>query len=258
MREAIMGSAAYIHFFDVTDPTSPVLIDQILGGSQIVWRDFKTYQERAYASSDASGEGLIIFDLSDLPNSVTKSNQVTDFFSSAHNIYIDEANGRLYAVGVNANADIVVLDIASDPDNPTLLGSIQLPSGGYIHDLYVRDNIVYASHGNANQLIIWDFTDPEDPQYIASFESNGYNHSNWVTEDGNTLIFAEEVPTGLPMGLVDISDMANDNIELYTYFKFPLLAPEHEGSTPHNPYILGDYVYTSYPKINIYIGYFSS
>ncbi len=250
---ALLGSASYVHFFDVTDPNAPILIDQIAGGSNTVWRDMKTFQNRAYGCSDSSGEGLLIFDLSNLPDTVTLTNQVTSFFTSAHNIFIDEPKGRLYAVGVNTGTDIVVLDIATNPDEPILLGSVQLPEGGYIHDLYVRDNIVYASHGNANQLIIWDFTDPSDPQYIASFDSNGYNHSNWVSDDGKTMVFAEEVPTGLPMGIVDITDMANDNIELYTYFKFPLLAPEHIGNTPHNPYILGNFVYTSYYEDGIQI-----
>lgn len=244
---AIMGSASYIHFFDVTDPENPVEIRRFQGGSQTTWRDFKTYQNRAYGSADSSGEGIHIFDLSNLPDTVIHTNQITNFFGSAHNIFIDEPNGRLYAAGSNTqNSGLIVLDIATNPDQPALLGSVSLPNAGFVHDLYVRDNIVYASHGNSDKLVIWDFTDPADPQYIASFDSNGYNHSNWVSEDGNTLIFAEEVPSGLPLGILDISDMENDNLELYTYFKFPLLAPEHENNVPHNPYILGDFVFTSY------------
>lgn len=247
---AIFGSAAYIHFFDVTDPSTPVEIASILGGSQTVWRDFKVYQDRVYAVSDNSGEGLIIFDVSSFPDPPTVTYQNTEFFSDCHNILIDEANGRLYAVGTDTqNSGIVILDIATNPDQPQLLASVNLISGlvgGYIHDLYVRDNIGYCSHGNTSSFVIWDFTDATNPDYIASFETNGYNHSNWVTEDGNTVVFAEEVPNGLPMGILDISDKENDNLTLYQYFKFPLLAPEHNGSTPHNPFIIGNLVFTSY------------
>lgn len=247
---AIMGSASFIHFFDVTDPAAPVEIDNVPGGSSIVWRDFKTRGERAYAVSDNSGEGLIIFDMSELPDSVTITNQTTEFFGEAHNIFIDEPNGRLYAVGTDTRpSGVIVLDIATDPDQPTLLFTGNLFAGllgGYIHDLYVRDNIAYCSHGNTDSFVIWDFSDASNPQYIAGFESQGYNHSNWVSEDGNTVVFAEEVPTGLPMGILDISDMANDNLNLYGYYKFPLLAPTAENATPHNPYIVGDFVYTSY------------
>jgi choice-of-anchor B domain-containing protein len=254
---AIMGSAAYIHFIDVTDPTNPVQIAAVPGGTTTVWRDFKTRGDRVYAVSDNSGEGLIIFDVSDLPNSVSITYQNSEFFGEAHNIFIDEENGRLYAVGSDVQpSGVIVLDIATDPDQPILLNSVNLFAGllgGYIHDLYVRDNIAYCSHGNTDAFIIWDFTDATDPQYIAAFESQGYNHSNWVSEDGNTVVFAEEVPTGLPMGILDISDKENDNLNFYGYFKFPLLAPLHQNATPHNPYIMGDYVYTSYYEDGIQI-----
>ncbi|MFT7604917.1 MAG: choice-of-anchor B domain-containing protein [Saprospiraceae bacterium] len=247
---AIMGSAAFIHFFDVTDPANLVEIAAIAGGDTTVWRDFKVYGDRIYAVSDGAQEGLIIFDASSLPAAPTITYQSTAFFGSCHNIQIDEVNGRLYAVGTNTqNKGLIVFDIATNPDQPQLLGNVNLESGmigGYIHDLYVKDNIAYCSHGNTSSFVIWDFTDAAAPEYIASFVSNGYNHSNWVSEDGNTVIFAEEVPTGLPLGLLDISDMANDNLSLYQYFKFPLLAPDHEGSTPHNPFILGDLAFTSY------------
>ncbi len=254
---AIMGSAAYIHFFDVTDPTNPIEIDAVAGGTTTVWRDFKTLGDRAFAVCDNCNEGLIIFDLSNLPNGVSVTYQNTEFFGDAHNIFIDEANGRLYAVGTDVQpSGVVVLDIGTTVDQPIFLNSTNLNAGllgGYIHDLYVRDNIAYCSHGNTDSFVIWDFTDATDPQYIASFESQGYNHSNWVSEDGNTVVFAEEVPTGLPMGILDISDMENDNLSLYGYYKFPLLAPNFQNATPHNPYIIGDYVYTSYYEDGIQI-----
>lgn len=246
----IMGSAAFIHIFDVTDPTNPVEITRIEPGGTNVWRDFKTYGDRLYAVSDFNQEGLVIIDLSNLPMSASVTYQSTEFFDRSHNIFIDTENGRLYAAGTNsANSGLVVLDLTQDPDAPVSLGAPTLTQGqigGYVHDVYVRDNMAYCSHGNTNSFIIWDFNDAANPVYIASTVSNGYNHSSWLSDDGNTVIFAEEVPTGLPLGLLDVSDMMNDNLELYQYFKFPLLAPTHEGSTPHNPFILGDLVYTSY------------
>ena len=51
---ALMGSAAYIHIFDVTDPTKIVFIDQIAGGDTTIWRDIKTYNDRLYAVSDGN------------------------------------------------------------------------------------------------------------------------------------------------------------------------------------------------------------
>ncbi|MBK6904221.1 MAG: hypothetical protein IPH04_15815 [Saprospirales bacterium] len=80
----------------------------------------KTFRDRAYSVCDNCSEGLMIFDLSNLPASVTKTNQTTQFFSRAHNIYIDEEAGRLYVAGSNTKSNgVIVLDLNGDPDNPT-------------------------------------------------------------------------------------------------------------------------------------------
>ena len=244
---ALLGSAAYVHFFDVTDPYNPALIKEFAPGDTTVWRDMKTYQDRAYSVSDQTSEGLMIYDLSDLPNDITLVSQTTEFFSSSHNIYIDEANGRLYSVGTDSMSQgVIILDIATDPDNPILLSSIELPGGGYIHDIFVKDNIAYASHGYEG-LYIWDMNDPTIPILMASLETNGYNHSSWLSEDESFLIFAEEVPRGLPLGIMDLANLNNNSIEVDNYFKFPLLQDTSEtDNTPHNPYIKGNYAYVSY------------
>lgn len=244
---AILGSAAFIHFFDITDPNEIVLLDEFAGGDTTTWRDMKTYQDRVYAVSDATQEGLLIFDVSSLPDSITMVNQTTEFFSRSHNIFIDEENGRLYAVGTNTMSQgIIILDIATDPDNPIEIGRMALPGGGYIHDIFVKDNIGYASHGNEG-FYIWDFADPDTAVLMASAVTSGYNHSNWLSEDGSFVLFAEEVPRGLPLGIMDISDLANNSIEPVNFFKQPLLPDTTEtDNTPHNPFIKGNYAYVSY------------
>jgi len=245
---AIIGSAAFIHFLDITEPERPILIDQFAGGDTTIWRDMKVYQDRAYAVSDATEEGLLIFDLSKLPNSITKSYQSNSFFEKAHNIFIDEKNGRLYVVG-SENYDLLIFDLTSDPDAPVLLADLNLDLGeigGYVHDIYVNDHIAYCSHGNTSSYVVWDFSDPENPEALASLESNGYNHSSWVTEDGQYAIYAEEVPRGLPLGVVDLRNLKNGEIETIHTFKNPLLAPLVEDATPHNPFIRGDFLYSSY------------
>src|SRR5690606_6373404 len=109
------------------------------GGQVTTWRDMKTFRDRAYAVSDNTSEGLMIFDLSNIQDTIIKSYHDTEFFSRSHNIYIDVENGRLYAAGTNTqNSGLVVLDIATDPDNPQLLASVSLPGGGYVHDVFVQ------------------------------------------------------------------------------------------------------------------------
>ena len=247
---AIMGSASQVHFFDVTDPTNVVEIASFAGGDTTVWRDMKTYKDRAYAVSDNTSEGMMIFDLSDLPNSVTKTYHSTEFFGKSHNIYIEEATGRLYSVGTDSvSGGVIVLDVATDPDNPTLLAAVNLPANpdtgtGYAHDIYVKDNIAYGSHGYLG-FFIWDMNIPTQPVLLASTNTGGYNHSSWLTEDGNYAIYAEEVPNGRPLGVINLQGLANGFIEIDHTFKFPLL-PNDEGTRPHNPFVRGDYLITSY------------
>ena len=243
---AILGSASRIHFINVTDPTNIAEVGSFPGGEITVWRDMKTYHDRAYAVSDNTNEGLLIFDLSDLPNTVTKSFHSNQYFGKAHDIFVDEPNGRLYVVGSDTQSQgVIVFDLTADPDNPTLLASVDYPGGGYVHDLFVVDNIAYCSHGFEG-FYIWDMTNPASPVLIASQVTGGYNHSSWISDDGSFVVYAEEVPTGLPLGVLDISGMHNGLLEIVNTFKFPLLTNDN-GNTPHNPYIRGNYclLYTS-------------
>ena len=240
---AIVGSAAYIHFFDITDPYNPVLVNQFAGGDTTVWRDIKTYGNYAYSVSDDTDEGMMIFDLSTLPDSVSLVSQSTEFFKKAHNIFIDEF-GKLFVAGSDAlNNGLIVLDLTANALQPALIGNDTLIA--YVHDVYVRDNIAYCSHGNPG-LYIWDYTDAAEPVLLAGTETNAYNHSSWLSEDGSYLIFAEEVPKGFPLGIMDLNNLQNGFIEVDNYFQFPLILDDDVFNTAHNPYILGDYAYVSY------------
>lgn len=248
----IMGSASHVHFFDVTDPENLVEIARFEPGSSITWRDFKVYENYVYGVSDNSGEGLAIYDMSNVPNSVDSLSLDSSVFPSAHNCFIDEPNGRLYIVG--SLGSVIVFDLTNDPTNPELMAITNL-DGIYIHDIYVRDNIAYCS-GAYDGYYIYDLTDPTNPIYIASLLTNGYNHSSWVTEDGKYALFAEEVPKGLPLGIMDLNNMMEDELQVSTYFQRSLTEvenPEDTRSTAHNPYILGDLAYVSYYEDGVHI-----
>lgn len=242
---AIIGSPQKIHFLNISDPSNPSLINEIAGGSASLWRDIKTYSCYAYSVADEGLEGLMIFDLSALPNgTVKKVYQKNIDFSRAHNIYIDAQNGRLYVIGSDTrNGGLIVYDLKSNPKNPTLLASVNLP-GGYIHDAFIKNHIAYCSHGY-NGLYIYDFANPQSPQYKASINTGGYNHSNWLTEDDRYLIYAEEVPTGLPLRIIDLEGVDDDDLQVVSTFSNPLLTGVNGSVTYHNPYIVDQYVINS-------------
>ena len=243
---AIIGSIQRIHFFDITDDNNIREIANFKTGSNSIWRDFKTYGTRVYAVADQGNEGLLIYDMSHTPDTIIQTNQINTVFQKTHNIYIDVTNGRLYVAGSNTHGNaLIVFDLTEDPDHPILLGSVDLAVGGYVHDVFVRDNIAYCSHGN-HGFFVWDFNDPTAPQVIASVATLGYNHSSWVTDNNQYAIYAEEVPRGIPLGIIDLKNMRNNDIEVIANFKEPLLAPTHLDNTPHNPFVRGNHVIVSY------------
>ena len=106
---AIVGSVDTIYIFDVSDPAAVVKVMAHATPNTCLWRDFKTYDDHLYASSDGCPEGLLIFDLSNLPASATYIGQFNQFWGDTHNIFIDENSGRLYSVGSDAQLIVETL-----------------------------------------------------------------------------------------------------------------------------------------------------
>ncbi len=239
---AILGSSLAVHFFDLQDPANPIEIDQFEGGEWVIWRDIKTYGHYAYSVCDGCSEGLMVFDLSDLPNSVSKVLQTDEYFGSAHNIYIDVNRGRLHVIG--ANTGDIIFDLTQTPENPQLLNNLSW-AGGYAHDLFVRNDTAYGSHG-FNGLYVHDVSDPQTDLLLGSLTSypeSGYNHASWLSADGHYLVMADEThDRGLK--LVDVSDLSDMTVT--DVFRSALLGPAETASIPHNPFIRGNLVICSY------------
>ena len=97
---AIFGHRNGTAFYEVTNPANPRLVANIPGNPSL-WREVKAYQvfdaalgrhrAYAYATTEAAGGGLQVFDLTDLPNTVTLANTLTQF-SSSHTLYISNIN----------------------------------------------------------------------------------------------------------------------------------------------------------------------
>ncbi len=241
---AIVGSPTKIQFIDVTNPTNPSLVDLFLGGASTIWRDFKTYKQYAYAVADEGSEGLIIFDLSDIHNgNITKVYQQNNIFNKAHNIYVDPPNGRLYVAGSDTRYNgLIIYDLKANPANPPVIANIDLP-GEYVHDIFVLNNIAYSSHGY-NGLYVYDFANASNPINLASIVTGGYNHSSWINEDRGQLIYAEEVPEGRPLGLLNLTGVNDNDLEITSTFRFPLISNDNN-VTYHNPYIVDNYAFIS-------------
>lgn len=251
---AIIGNVDSILIVDITDCTNPTRVYGYEGGSTATWRDFKTYDTYVYAVCDGCNEGLHIFDMSALPGgSITHSLTTTSFFNKAHNIYIDEATKKLYAAGTNtATEGVVILDLATTPADPTLIEEIEFDdeigwtsANFYVHDLYVRNDTAYCSHGYQGYYI-WDMTNLNNITVLGDYDGGGYNHSSWTTDDLAYAYYAEEVPTGRPMAVVDLANLGSPVNDINVVHTFEDALGGTQDATPHNPFIKDDTLYISY------------
>ena len=242
---AVMGSTEGTHIFDVTDPLNGYLVESIDGGStspDVVHRDFHTYNGYLYAVADEMNTSTLqIIDVNNAPNSIELVYDSNDIITRAHNIFIDEDNGIMYVCGgkVNGSSNNLCLLSLDDPENPTYLTNYN--THGYVHDIYVIDNIGYLNAGN-NGLHIVDFSDINSPQTLGSltdYPYQGYNHSGWLSEDGNTYVFADE-NHGYKMKICDVSNPSDITV-IGT-----LLSDVADNSIPHNLIIKDNLLYVSH------------
>jgi choice-of-anchor B domain-containing protein len=243
---AFLGSTLGIHVFDVTEPENSALVDMVPGhfsGFGVVHRDMKTYAGHLYAVCDEGPSSLQIIDLHYLPDSVHVVYDSNALFARAHNIQVDTINARLYTCGGNSQFSVYSL---ANPEQPTLLVNcgVDIPwwggAIGYVHDCFVRDNIVWCNDQDGMHVV--DFTDAQDPLLIGSLEDYpqaGYNHSGWMNGDGTLYAMADETH-GSPLKFVDPSDLSDLHV-IST-----VTSGVDATSILHNPFFTGDLVHVAY------------
>lgn len=237
---AIVGTSAKTYFIDVTNPSSPIIRDSVMARrTGCTWREIKNYQNYCYiVSDDGAPNSFQIVDMQYLPDSVHIVHDGTTYFERCHTIFVD--NDKLYC-GLptkpsSATQNMQVYSL-TNPEAPQLLRTLSddVAGLGTVHDMYVRNDTVYASCGNEGFRII-KFNSATNTfslmQSFTGYPYSGYNHSSWQTDDRKTMVFADEVPGGLPAKVIDVSDFSN--ITLVDTIRSNFAA------TAHNPYIMGN------------------
>ena len=233
---ALMGVLDGIAIVRASDMEVIDIISGPTGNDYYYHRDIKTYGHYAYAVAEMYGtnQGLMIIDLSPLPDSVRfVGSYISGSDIRSHNLSIDTATGFAY-MGKQNYSGFRVVNLA-DPENPVDVISVSAPN---IHDVYARNDTVYVAEGYAHSFSIFDLSDKENPQLLArvSVPNAGYVHNIWPTDDGTHVMTTEET-TGKTVKMWNIEDM--DNIEMVgEYLGVNNLA--------HNTHIMGDFAYISH------------
>lgn len=242
---AIACSKSGTYWVDVTNPNTPTVSAYHAGTSTSgVWREVKTYQNYCYVvCDDGSSTGFQIFDMSNLPASVTKVYDSNALFKRGHTCWVD--GNKLYVAGVtysnNTTSSMNVYSLAT-PTAPVLLRRLNQDYSfiNGVHDMFVRNDTVYASCGYQG-LYVFKFNNNNSFTQLGSlttYSGSGYNHSSYITPNGQTLVFMDEVPAGLPIKTCDVSNLSN--IQMLATFN------QYQQTTPHNPFVVSNqYVFVS-------------
>lgn len=256
----IAGTSDSIYFLDISTPGKIRVCDQRFGVVKgAVNRDYETYSHYAYCVADQGAAKLQIFDLSYLPDSVHLVYESDSLGTNTHSLFIEAKSKRLYRCSNKFTKPVFyysAMDILSleNPENPTFLAHLQVPTDitgnpvfKAVHEVYVRNDTAYGSCEYAG-LYVFDLRNIQQQKLIgvlSNYPSKGYCHTSWLSPDGQRIAFTDEVPTGLPAKLYDISDLGNP--------RFLQIFNSHPKATPHNIFWKGNYIYTSNYQDGVYI-----
>jgi choice-of-anchor B domain-containing protein len=237
---ALVGAEKGVSIVDVTDPQNPSEVFW-LSGSNSIWRDIKVYGDYAYITTEGL-DGLQIIDMSPLPGGAITS--TTNYFGpsgnnwySAHNIYIDD-NGYGYIFGSSRDAGgVIMLDLFTDPMNPIEVGTFE---DWYVHDGYVKNNIMYLAHVYDGFFSMVDVTDKTNPVVLGTKETpSNFAHNIWLSDDGDYVFTTDEVSDAY-IAAYNVTDPSNifevDRIQ----------SSPGDAVVPHNAHVMGDFLITSY------------
>jgi choice-of-anchor B domain-containing protein len=191
-RFALTGISTGLSIVDVTNPQAPRNVG-LIAGPESQWREVKTYGRFAYVVTEARPHGLDIVDLGD-PEHPVKVRTWDQTFASAHTLWIDAERRLLFANGTRTAAGqpngMRVLSLDPDPANPREVGSF---TPFYIHDSYMRGDVLYASAINDGFLALLDVSDPGNVKERTRFFTGGrVTHNSWPTLDGRYLFTTDE------------------------------------------------------------------
>jgi choice-of-anchor B domain-containing protein len=285
---AIIGYSIGTAVFDVTDAENPMEVG-FVDGQRTTWRDIKVHQlwdageqrwnAYAYVTADNASDGLVIIDLTELPQRISKVSYASDF-SAAHNVYLTNTD---FSTGLSLDGRSPTLILAgsnisdgrfrsyslSDPAAPEFIAAPSTPGDQpgndrlYMHDaasMHITDArkdtqcVNAATAGacdivfdfNENSFEIWDVTDPADPIRLSRtpYDNARYTHSGWWSEDQQYLFIQDELDErdrSLPTTLrtFSITDLRSPSFA--GQWTGPTNAIDHNGFVRGNRYYMSNY-----------------
>jgi choice-of-anchor B domain-containing protein len=232
---ALVTGGAALQIIDVTDPTHPQIATYVQG----VGRDMKEVKTFGHYAICVNQTGpLQIVDLSDPYHAYTAATYHSATIGGAHNVWVDDEGFAYLAMQGTGPSDLRILDL-TDPLHPVERGHWTHPfQSGFVscHDVYVRDNICYASWFGGG-LVLLDVSNKDQPRPIlnATYPSQ-QTHNAWPTLDGRHVATTDEMPGG-HLRMWEIGDGSAMQVAEYATPEVAII---------HNVHIKGSLAYIAY------------
>lgn len=197
---ALVGTWEGVSIVDVTNPDQPQILFNIPSAipknGNIVYREIKTFKKYAYAVNEQDS-GLLIIDLSYLPDTITYHHYKGNGIKTAHQLWIDE-NGILYLFGYNTDFvpvnGVMLFDLNVNPEQPQFISQF---TGTYLHNGFVRGDTLWGAAIYQGQLIIYDIKDKNRFNIIGQKTTPlAFCHSTYPTSDNHYVFTTDEKANG--------------------------------------------------------------
>lgn len=241
---AVFGSRDYTYFLDVSNPDQPKLVLKEPGKEKdVIWREYRSYKNYVYAINDGAHGSLQIFDMQHFPDSVVKVYDSDALMTSSHMLNITD--DRLYLLGSKTleypgGVTLGIFYLKDNPANPSVLGYYYTGQAPYVHDAIVRNDTLFAFSGYEGLRIynVHNIANIHEVNAYTNYPGSGYCHSGAFDPSGKYLYMEDEVPTALPLKVLDISSAKDIN--------FVDTFRSKQGFTAHNPFVKDSLLFVSY------------
>ncbi len=239
---ALVGAYNGVSIVDISNPSAPVEVN-FINGANTIWREIKTWNNYMYVVSEQVNEGLLIVDLNTVGSPSGLSYQYkfltvgNDTIKNSHTLFIDNS-GKLFLSGSNLfNGAPIIFDLNSNPETPQYLGRV---GTYYAHDLFARNDTVWAANINDGFFSVFDIQNPSSAILLGTQQTgSAFTHNVWLS-DNSEILFTTDERNGAYVEAYNVSDLSD--VSLLDKWR----VNNENLPVPHNVNVLNDYLITAY------------
>ncbi|MDB4891833.1 MAG: hypothetical protein JWL61_3688 [Gemmatimonadetes bacterium] len=197
---ATMGGGV-VYTIDASNSAQPVIVDSIVANARII-NDVMTSEDgkvlvHTREGADNRRNGIAIFTLDDPLHPVFASEFADPVTSGVHSAYVNTQAkyGRFVYLTADGQGRLYIVNI-DDPAHPKQVATWEVPrtdAGRYLHDVDVKDGLLYASYLN-DGLVILDVGNgikggsPSNPQLVSQFKYDLVSRRGAAEAEGTSVI----------------------------------------------------------------------